>query len=100
MDAEVWKWVLGAGGVVLSGGLGKFIFDLRNGRVIKEQSAVSTWKDIANARQQEIDRLKRENAWFRRSYASLWRTWMLGPPPGDPSKFPFEPPDDHHTSSD
>lgn len=93
MDAEIWKWILGAGGVLLSGGLGKFVYDLRQGRVIKEESAVTTWQGIASSRLAEIHSLKRELAWYKSEHAKLWRAYSVGPPPGAKS-FPFHPPPD------
>ena len=54
MDAELIKFFLGGGVAILLGAVGKFIYDLIQGRVIKEDSAVAQWRGIAEARLQEI----------------------------------------------
>lgn len=63
MDAEIIKFIIGGGLTVLVGAVGKFIYDLIQGRVIKEDSAVAQWKGIAESRLQEIRELRRELGW-------------------------------------
>lgn len=98
MDPEIWKWLLGLGGIVLSGGVGKLIYDLRSGHVIKEESAIASWQAIAQSRLEEIERMNRRLAWYESNYAALWYAYSVGPPPG-PERFPFAPSADLHPPS-
>lgn len=95
MDAEIIKFIIGGGLTVLVGAVGKFIYDLIQGRVIKEDSAVAQWKGIAEARLQEIKDLKKELKSYKAAYAAVWHAYSVGPPPGV-IKFPFIPNDDSH----
>lgn len=91
MDAELIKFFLGGGVAILLGAVGKFIYDLIQGRVIKEDSAVAQWKGIAEARLQEIRELKSELQWYRGFYPRLWHAYQRLPP-DDKEKFPVVPP--------
>ena len=91
MDAELIKFFLGGGVAILLGAIGKFIYDLIQGRVIKEDSAVAQWKGIAEARLQEIRELKSELQWYRGFYPRLWHAYQRLPP-DDKEKFPTVPP--------
>lgn len=91
MDAEIIKFIIGGGLTVLVGAVGKFIYDLIQGRVIKEDSAVAQWKGIAESRLQEIHELRRELGWYRGVYPRLWHAYERLEPP-DKEKFPTVPP--------
>ena len=91
MDAELIRIVLGGGIAVIIGAIGKFIYDLRSGRVIKEDSAVAQWKGIAGSRLEEIRELIRELTWYRTYYPRLWHAYRLLPP-DEKEQFPNVPP--------
>lgn len=90
MDAELIKFFLGGGVAILLGAIGKFIYDIIQGRVIKEDSAVAQWKGIAEARLQEIREMKTELGWYRSFYPRLWHAYRELPP-DDKEKFPTVP---------
>lgn len=92
MDTEFIKFLIGGGLAILLTAVGKFVYDLINGRVIKEDSAVAQWKGIAEARLQEIKSLKTELIAYKRAYAKVWHAYTVGPPPGIIT-FPFIPDD-------
>lgn len=92
MDTEFIKFLIGGGLAILLTAVGKFVYDLINGRVIKEDSAVAQWKGIAEARLQEIKGLKTELVAYKRAYAKVWHAYTVGPPPGIIT-FPFIPDD-------
>lgn len=91
MDAELIKFFLGGGVAILLGAVGKFIYDLIQGRVIKEDSAVAQWKGIAGSRLEEIRELRRELNWYRTYYPRLWHAYRLLPP-DEKEQFPNVPP--------
>lgn len=91
MDAELIKFFLGGGVAILLGAIGKFIYDIVQGRVIKEDSAVAQWKGIAEARLQEIKDLKSELGWYRGVYPRLWHAYERLEP-REKEKFPTVPP--------
>lgn len=91
MDAELIKFFLGGGVAILLGAIGKFIYDIIQGRVIKEDSAVAQWKGIAEARLQEIRDLRRELTWYRDFYPRLWHAYRALPP-DEKERFPVVPP--------
>lgn len=96
MDAELIKFFLGGGVAILLGAVGKFIYDLIQGRVIKEDSAVAQWKGIAEARLQEIRELKSELQWYRGVYPRLWYAYERLEP-REKEKFPVVPPPPEQT---
>lgn len=91
MDTELIKFIIGGGLAVLIGAIGKFIYDFIQGRVIKEDSAVSQWKGIAESRLQEIRELRRELTWYRDFYPRLWHAYQRLPP-DEKERFPTVPP--------
>lgn len=91
MDSEVMKLILGGGGVTLLAAFGKLAYDWVQGRVMKEESAVTQWQGIARSRLDEIHRMKVRLAWFEANYALLWLAYSRLPPP-DKEAFPFSPP--------
>lgn len=91
MDAELIKFFLGGGVAILLGAVGKFIYDIIQGRVIKEDSAVAQWKGIAEARLQEIRELRRELTWYSGVYPQLWYAYERLEP-REKEKFPVVPP--------
>lgn len=92
MDAELIKFFLGGGVAILLGAIGKFIYDIIQGPVIKEDSAVAQGKGIAEARLQELQSLKKELRAYKSAYAKVWHAYSVGPPAGV-LKFPFIPDD-------
>ena len=96
MDAELIKFFLGGGVAILLGAIGKFIYDIIQGRVIKEDSAVAQWKGIAEARLQEIRELRRELTWSRGVYPRLWHAYERLEP-REKEKFPVVPPPPEQT---
>lgn len=91
MDSDIMKLIIGLGGIALSGGVGKLVYDWIHGRVMKEESAVTQWQGIARSRLDEIHKLKARLAWFETHYALLWLAYSRLPPP-DKEAFPFAPP--------
>lgn len=85
------KFILGGGGVALLAALGKLAYDWVQGRVMKEESAVTQWQGIARSRLEEIHRLRARLAWFEANYAVLWLAYERLPPPEKPG-YPFAPP--------
>lgn len=98
MDAELIKFIIGGGLAILIGAVGKFIYDIVQGRVIKEDSAVAQWKGIAEARLQEIKDLKSELGWYRGVYPRLWHAYERLEP-REKEKFPTVPPPPDQTQN-
>lgn len=90
MDSDIMKLIIGLGGIALSGGVGKLVYDWIHGRVMKEESAVAQWQGIARSRLDEIQKLKAELDAYKKAYSAIWRAYTIGPPPGT-QHFPFIP---------
>lgn len=91
MTSDIMKFILSGGGVALLAAFGKLAYDWIQGRVMREESAVTQWQGIARSRLDEIHRLKARLSWFESSYALLWLEYERLPPSTKKS-FPFAPP--------
>ena len=88
---EIMTFILSGGGVALLGAMGKLAYDWVQGRVMREESAVTQWQGIARTRLEEIHRKDARLKWFEANYALLWLAYSRLPPEDKPS-FPFAPP--------
>lgn len=90
MTTEIMKFILGGGGVALLAALGKLGYDWLQGRVMREESAVTQWQGIARSRLEEIHRKDAELNAYKAAYAALWRAYAVLPPLDKP-EFPVVP---------
>ena len=108
-------FLLGGGGVLIFRGLWDVLKERRAGKLANEGTTIGMYRHIADreeARRKEAeaeareakedanrriaaandraDRAEQTLALYRGAYASIWRAYTIGPPPGK-HKFPFEP---------
>ena len=87
---EIMTFILSGGGVALLGAMGKLAYDWIQGRVMREESAVTQWQGIARSRLEEIHRKDAELNAYKAAYAALWRAYAVLPPLDKP-EFPVVP---------
>ena len=87
---EIMTFILSGGGVALLGAFGKLAYDWVQGRVMREESAVTQWQGIARTRLEEIYRKDAELNAYKAAYAALWRAYVVLPPLDKP-EFPVTP---------
>ena len=87
---EIMTFILSGGGVALLGAFGKLAYDWVQGRVMREESAVTQWQGIARTRLEEIHRKDAELNAYKAAYAALWRAYVVLPPLDKP-EFPVTP---------
>lgn len=87
--------------LLLSGGLVgiipivmRFIKQLRDGTLAKEETALGRWKELATKAQADVDRERAITSMFRRWYPRLWAAYVTST--GDVHSFPADPLDDNH----
>lgn len=90
IDSELIALIFGGGGVALLTALGKLIKDWQQGRVLKEDNAITYYQTRVHELESENRELDRKLSVYRRAYAELWRVYRIGPPPGKVA-FPFDP---------
>ena len=88
---EIMTFILSGGGVALLGAFGKLAYDWVQGRVMREESAVTQWQGIAQTRLEEIHRKDARLKWFETHYALLWLAYSQLEHEGKKA-FPFAPP--------
>ena len=92
LDSDLIAIIFGGGGVALLTALGKLIKDWQQGRVLKEDNAITYYQTRVHDLEGENRELETQLALYRRAYAELWRVYRIGPPPGK-VEFPFDPAD-------
>lgn len=90
MTSDIMKFILSGGGVALLAAFGKLAYDWIQGRVMREESAVTQWQGIARSRLEEIHRKDAELNAYKAAYSALWRAYVVLPPL-DKQDFPVVP---------
>lgn len=81
----------GTGLSALAVKLWSIIREHRSGSLQREDTAISRWKAIADAREEVIDEQEEELRWWRSHYPLMWAAYSAGPPPREnpfPATYP------------
>lgn len=89
---------LGGSGVTILIAFGKLIKDRRDGKLIREDKAISRYKDIAKQNARSANKGWRLVNWYKTSYSLLWAEYMSKcGTEEDRHRFPPSPPPDIDT---
>lgn len=89
--------VVGGGGATgLTVKLYTLLQEHKRGELDREDTAIKRWQTLANEADDDAKELRAELTWYRSSYAKLWTTWRIGPPPGEGDFPPYYPGNNKH----
>lgn len=82
---------LGGGVVAILSALRGYIKDRSAGRVMRDDTAITRWREIADEREDQARGMRHELDWYRATYPRIYAEW-LRMPPEDADRFPAVPP--------
>lgn len=95
---DVVQLVLGGSGVTVLVALGKLLKDRREGKLMREDTAITRYKDLAVQSEKGAEKAWRLVSWYRSHYPLLWAEYMHScGTPADRDRFPPAPPEEIDT---
>lgn len=94
MDLDLWNIIIGGGGTVgIITALVGWTRDRRQGKMLKEDTAITRLKDDYDRKKREAEKAWRIVGWFRTYYPLLWAAYIQYPD-SKKDEFPPTPPPD------